>query len=376
MTKPLFIDKRIYQYIDPGLYKELEVYHRVDQYFWGGCTYISSPRYGTSDVWNFSSNQHMFESPDLKIKSSQTFADITDSRAKEFASLVENSGKRLVLHWSGGIDSTAMVTAVLKNFPKYLLSQIDICMNECSYLENPSFYHRAIEKNNLNCINNYMFDSSTLSRTSSESIVTDGEPADKLWGVRIGLLYLHRYGEESFTSTLEQGRHQFIEHLGNYMSNHQAEFYWHRVLENIRENQAPVTNIGELFWWINFNYYWLGHNVQWYGRHQIKDSQAWLNYQENYRPWYNSAEYQRWSFSRISEDPVNITNIKDFKKPAKQYIYDFINDDYFFHFKAKTVAGLRGPSKSDALVILDDGSAITDPAQIETFVQQHCLVKA
>lgn len=374
MKKPIYISCDLYQHLDRGLYQELEVYNKFDNDFWTGSRFIAHPRYGDSNVWNFSKNIPITDNIDLSMKFNQRLSDVSDMRAMDFLNLIVQTNKRLSIFWSGGIDSTLIIAAIIKNFPRYLLDQIDIYMNHYSFFENPDFFYRVIMQNNLRCINVDSVNEEKLESIFSNSIVTDGEPADKLWVVQVGLSYFYKYGESNFSSSFFKGKQQFVEFLQSHCSERQANFYYDYVVNNIKDVNAPVESMADLFWWINYNYHWIGHLMGWYMRHRHKNNKTWELYQKNYHAWYNTAEYQYWSFNDTKKDRVIFENIGQYKIEAKQYIYDIFKNDYFLNYKTKIASGQRGPSRCNGLAIFDDGTELSS-ADISEFVNTYCLIK-
>lgn len=374
MIKPIYISADIYRHLDPGTAQRLAVYNRADQHFWTGSIFVAHPRYGKCSTWDFADHDIIGSAPALDVRSDSTFADVTDQRARDLADTMKVNDKRLVVFWSGGIDSTVVVSAIVKNFDACLLRRVDIFCNNSSYLENPFFFNRII-KDRISYHNMDSVYPDILQGMFANNLVTDGEPADKLWLVEIGLTYLQKNGIDSFKASLSDGRSQFHAFLCEYMTQDQADEYWHHVVDNIAEVSAPIETIAELFWWINFNYHWRGHLLYWYLRCQDKDSDTFAAYRANYHPWYSTDSYQTWSLSCSAEKRLFIQNLADYKMEAKRYIYDLDHNDAYLRHKTKMASSQRGPCKpGQSLVLFSDGSCLDDPGQISAFRQQYCLI--
>jgi len=371
--RPIFIHSSIYQHLH-HMMQDLEVYHKADQDFWTGSEFIAHPRFGEQKIWNFKSDLDFACRPSLDQTQKKTFAEITDSRSGEILDIMKTTGKRLAVFWSGGIDSTVVLSAIVKNFPPSYLQMIDVYMNNHSFMEYPLYYNRVIKHHKLNCINIENLSSHQLPTLFAEKIVTDGEPADKLWLVKVGISYFQEYGFQAMHESLNQGHDRFIKFLCFYMDEDQAHHYWNFVIDNIFETQAPVETIADLFWWINYNYHWNGHLLIWYAKHLDKNNTAWMNYQLNYHPWYNSLDYQTWSFSDNAKLRLLFTNPSEYKMEAKTYIFDLLKDENFIRYKTKHASGHRGDSSYRGLVIFEDGSAINHASELGNFVRENCLL--
>ncbi len=104
---------------------------------------------------------------------SASFSEITDRRCR---SLKNNKFDRpWILYYSGGIDSTVMVCALLRNLDRADLDNVIIACNPSSVYENPGFFFEHIEPN-------FRLMSSTeiIDREISQNYYyLNGEPADQ-----------------------------------------------------------------------------------------------------------------------------------------------------------------------------------------------------
>ena len=87
--------------------------------------------------------------PHLRIPeykdTNNSFNDICDQRAKELMARAINNNRKIAIMYSGGIDSTTVVTSFFKNFPKVIVrDNVILLMNEHSIAENPNFYYNFI----------------------------------------------------------------------------------------------------------------------------------------------------------------------------------------------------------------------------------------
>ena len=74
----------------------------------------------------------------------KTLEEITDNRAREIAKDIVKTDKKVAVMWSGGIDSTLIIVALIKNLSPTELKNITICCNNYSIIENPIFYKNYI----------------------------------------------------------------------------------------------------------------------------------------------------------------------------------------------------------------------------------------
>jgi hypothetical protein len=96
-------------------------------------------RTGTLDV---GFNQYVNTPIPTTIRSSDDFEVIVEREARRIDEHAKKVGKKILILWSGGIDSTCVVSAFIKQ-------NIDIVVsyNNFSIEENPRFYREILEKN-------------------------------------------------------------------------------------------------------------------------------------------------------------------------------------------------------------------------------------
>ena len=75
---------------------------------------------------------------------SSALESVTDQRSWDLLAVLRREQCRLAVLWSGGIDSTIALAAIVKNWGPADLAQVDVVMNTSSYYENPVFYQQAI----------------------------------------------------------------------------------------------------------------------------------------------------------------------------------------------------------------------------------------
>jgi hypothetical protein len=114
--------------------------------------------------------------PKFNPNFSLTFDQVTDQRFYDLKQKQEN--KPWIVMWSGGIDSTVILTSILKNSSKADRQNVIVACNRISIYENPLFYYQHI-KPNFSVIDstNFNLNQDRLSRY----YVINGDPADALY---------------------------------------------------------------------------------------------------------------------------------------------------------------------------------------------------
>ena len=110
--KPVYISRKIYRCC-PQLTDHLNMYYNADVNFWAGTWFISKPRYGSWSVWDFADEPQAL-GPALIPDDSLTFESVTDQRSWDLLAVLRREQCRLAVLWSGGIDSTIALAAIVK----------------------------------------------------------------------------------------------------------------------------------------------------------------------------------------------------------------------------------------------------------------------
>lgn len=372
--KPLRISPQFYQLLPAGLQSQLEMFYLADTKFWHGYGPVSFPRYGQSKLWDFYIDRDCVFSPGLNQSTDKSFEEISDQRAIEIKHAMQQHNRELAVFWSGGIDSTVILTSIIKNFTPDELSNVTVIANNQSYFENPIFYHKIIKKFHLKTLNFKNLSNEIIQSLFDTYLVTDGEPADKLWISNAAIQFQIMHGGDLLAQPFKNTSCKFIEFLGQYMSNQQSHDYYDYLLQNIIETQVDINTTGDLFWWINFNFHWVEHLLIWYNLFPNKSAHSYNQYKKYYKPWYNTIDYQLWSLSSqsktIADDCYEL-----YKMPAKQYIHQLVDDDFYYNYKSKLGSSKPAPPPPPDFVILSDGSRLdhTNTAVLEKFINENCL---
>lgn len=374
--KPSRISSDFYQLLPSGLKSQLEVFNLADNKFWLGSHAISFPRYGQSRIWDFGLDTDYVSCPNLSHCHSDSFADISNARAIDIKKILQKQNQPLAVFWSGGIDSTVVLSSVIKNFDQADLKNVIVFANDQSYFENPIFFHRVIEQYGLTTVNFKNLSNKTIQSLFDTCLVTDGEPADKLWIANIAIQFESIYGQRLLDTPYQAAADKFIEFLSCYMSPAQAQTYYQYLICNIQEANVDIVTMGDLFWWINFNFHWIEHLLIWYAQFPVKTPDAYAQYKKNYRPWYNTDAYQLWS---LMDRPKSLVPDQHhlYKMPAKQYIHDLVKDPFYLNYKSKLGSSKSLEKAPSDMIILADGSVLdhSDSHTLEKFISQYCLVR-
>jgi len=247
-----------------------------------------------------------------------SYDDCCNSRAKQ----ILNTGKKLVVFWSGGIDSTTMLSALLKNSTKEQQQNISILMSNESIIQNENFYNDII-CGNLNIIPshdcvNYL--------GNDDYVCVVGENNDELFGTNFiyALTRLHDISilnkepsDVLLSFTLNSNKMMAIDNDITQISNNIA------IMKSITAKcPVKIDNIFTYFWWLNFCLMW---NVS-YTRIMSLSKQN-VKPEENYISFFNTKQFQLWSMNNINN--IDISSWKTIKQIAKDYIFSYYPDENY-----------------------------------------------
>lgn len=248
-----------------------------------------------------------------------SFTDVADSRAADLWS----EKKPIILYWSGGIDSTTALVALLKIMPHD--GDLTICCNENSVAEYPEFFRKHIEGKltvHTPTIKDVPTDRFYISSAFDVPVF-----ANALTHLENSLLVTGELGDQIFGSVA------FVNDASKI--NGDLEDYLSQFSETRDEIDAlnaacpiPIKSITTLLWWWNFSCKW--EEVVWRSLVHLDGD---INKFKNIRHFFNTPDFQRWS---IANDDLKIKDtIASYKWIAKDYIHDFSNDDDYRQNKIK-----------------------------------------
>lgn len=290
--------------------------------------FLTAPR-GQHSLNPFNFYKHeKFNIPAFK-KINLTFSEATDSRAKEIAELCSSNELPIVVCWSGGIDSTVILSAIVKNFTQKLKDRVVVMMNNASYFENPYFYENIIKKEKFTIVNkcNYGW---------SEANIIVGEPADALW-IQADIVELDLLSKGSFQFDLIKNPDLLINFLADKSSHEHARWLYEMILQDSKANGFELNSYEDFYWWLKFNFCYSGNcfHVSEFADAARSNIFNLDLFQTTLIPWYHSDEYQLWSMNNCSNGVKYQGGISSYKMPAKEYIYSVDGNSRYRDFKTK-----------------------------------------
>jgi hypothetical protein len=245
-------------------------------------------------------------------------------------SVTEN--KTITVMWSGGIDSTCMLTSLLSVANDSELDRITVLLNKDSILENPDFYRKHLI-GKIKCK-----DSNSWSSHINPSIIfLTGEGGDQM-----GWFGFTRYSETAFNELgwdflkMAATSDNIIKCLEKVCRNAEvAVLCYERVIEPLRQTSVvDVGTVSQSLWWAIFCIKW--QNVYLRIMNNLIDTQyVTTDYMKsNFKMFFQSEDIQQWIMHN-NEKALWVKKFTDIKLPLKEIIYQFDKNQNYLENKVK-----------------------------------------
>jgi hypothetical protein len=261
-----------------------------------------------------------------------SFEQVSDQRCIDLRA--SHWHKPWVIQWSGGIDSTVIMTSILRNIPPGDFKNIRVWCNNSSIYENPKFFLEHI-KPNFEIISDY----ETLAMLQDDFIFA-GESGYVL-GIEKHKIHAERSGFDDLGQDLlwADNRDQLVAYCDTVgwpsTSKHDfSNWLYNAMEENIRSTGLPINTVSEWWWWLLFNHHCSSNLMQHIDHYCLKETHH--KFLENFVPWFHSDLYQRWGIHNLDK----ITKMQN-KDIAKQYIHTVFKNEIYLNFKTKVISGSR-----------------------------------
>jgi hypothetical protein len=280
-----------------------------------------------------------------------------DLRAEEIYQQAQRTNKKIMILWSGGIDSTSLLVAMLKIVPATEQRQrLIVCLNSDSVVENLVFYKKFIS-NQLPVLNSKLveLDNNFL----NQHIVLHGDPADALFGPSASK-YVHLISKQTHlqpwknhVDLLYQCFNAFPEIF------HESTGRWlvDKIINNLEETQPEqVITIADWFWWLYVNFKWEGSLWRPFHSTLIRKNQNVAISEQHSRDYldtvfFNAEYFQRWSYTNLQNLFPN--GLASHKHEIKKYIFEFDKNACYQQNKRKTfsisVDLINGSTNDDSI---------------------------
>lgn len=266
------------------------------------------------------------------IDTNITYEEAAMSRVKDLVNQSED--KKINLMYSGGIDSSVMLTSFINYMGIDQASKkLNIMMSNESIIENPWMWEKFIRPG-FNVVNSKEFDLATL---KADTIYINGELNDQLYGNMILLKAVNELSQitgkdlSDFIVDEEFLYDMFTKYSG--FSPRSAK-KWANVFMNLMSTcPTAEKTYWTMTWWYGFACKWVNVKYRIHTYNNIQDSTYALSTRENYSviPFFDSTDFQLWSMN--NKEPKNLQTFDTYKWTAKQYVSKLLGQEYMAKLK-------------------------------------------
>jgi hypothetical protein len=249
-----------------------------------------------------------------------------DEKAHEILSHCRDEDKELRVSWSGGIDSTNAIVALLKFHEEYPEVDMKVCLNQKSIDEYPWFYTNLIESNDrIEIYRGEVMEAEDLGEnealglnmsrdTGRDYVVVTGELGDQIFGAKILVPDIKENGTDGTVKM----------HYSNVFSPDMAT-YLEPLIDAMPDDWDR--DCGHVMHWLNFILKWQWCQLRMFVMYPV----PYLKY----RHFFDHDPLQQWCLQNNMQVKWPEYDIKRYKEVAKRYIADFTGDEEYYIDKEK-----------------------------------------
>ena len=224
--------------------------------------------------------------------------------------IVEAAGsKKIVVTWSGGIDSSLTLAELLKIAPK---EQLAVMMNDNSIREYSEYYEKYI-KDQLEIRQMDFYTPNSLKNSLKDGIIVTGHLLDPVFGAG-----MYRTMPQS---KLSQKMADFLKEVDKFSQ----ENYTRLIQACPRE----IVDVKDFFWWLDYALNYQAEQLMWL----LEIDEMILD--KNLFHFGGTSDWNDYAVSTSAETKYPGYEFKNYKLPLKKQLYEFTKDDEYTKEKIK-----------------------------------------
>ena len=297
-----------------------------------------------------------------------TYADCCRQRARELLDHSKNINKQIVVLYSGGIDSSTIVSAFLdvcddtSDFERVIVAH-----NEMSIVENPSLYNlfkNKFEKKSSEVMN-FLFD--------GRFIIVHGECNDQLFGSAVSVKLSGNKGYDILKQETSVDNLINLIGYGKQMTERECSLIVMNIFKPLMDStDIDLSKLYYLLWYINFTLKW--QNV-YYRICAIDSYKFGLKNLYTHFSFFNTNNFQLWTLNNLHRLIDLNDSIKTYKQTAKDYIYTISKDEDYKIYKEKKGSLLHVYKGNNVInQIFVDDSRSSEPLGEDSWNDQNSFV--
>lgn len=254
-----------------------------------------------------------------------------DRYTQVLANLQKHNG--LLVEWSGGIDSTFIVAALIKYGNKEVWNNTKIYYNEYSVDENPYFARDIIVKHFPHRYNSTDYGFKRIFEPNDGMLRLTGAGGDRICASEMGMRWLLIYGASDISFANNKDKIlEFMASAYGDTTSRAGELIYNAVVTTAQEYKLDIATVGDFFWWWDYNF----GTFDLYGfmRYCTPD----INIAEltaGSLGWFETKQYQQWALQEYQSTTFADYSAGTSHLQHKRLIYEVDHNDFYFNFKNK-----------------------------------------
>jgi len=296
--------------------------------------------------------------PEMRIPTydpnfSMTYEECCQARVRELLAKQEQLDVPIRLMYSGGIDSSLVLTSFIKELGQAEAEKrLQVFLSMESIEENPWMWERILRRSNFTILNG----ESHAGDWGKDRIMIGGECNDQVLGSDTYRNLLH-WGGPGFLSKPWTETILTEYHMWRGLTQTDAEMWTQLLSDHLRRAPCVVETVADWWWWINFSCKWnfVYYRILLYARDH---SHINADYMDNYYyQFYSDDNFQRWS---MVDRTHKVTDTwLSYKWHARKLVADLCGDEYNQKLKRGSLWRLLG-FKPVAELLDDDFNYVMD----------------
>jgi hypothetical protein len=229
-------------------------------------------------------------------------------------------GVPIKFHWSGGIDSSAALTAFIELLGVQEAKRvIQIVMSSNGIYENPYMW-KIIRKEGFQIINSLTFEDTF----SSDYIAVNGEGGDQIHGTDVYRILIRKYGSDIIGKPWTEELIKDFVRFRSKLSPEESDILTRVMIYQVKQSNLDIKTMGDFCWWLNFTCKWTSTFYRLLTKSSTKVERETVN--NCFYPFYSSKEFQLWSMYKREEKHKG--NWNTYKWKAKEYVCGLVGEEY------------------------------------------------
>lgn len=294
-------------------------------------------------------------------ESDVTYSECCDIAATDLLKKLTGDNK-LYIMYSGGIDSTCILAALLKNSSPQQQQDFVIILSKESIAENKNFFFKFIA-GNLNYISSTRLKYLNL---NDNDIVTHGESNDQFYDTSEHLSYAYR--KNKLISVDVNLISRMLLNYRNPTDSYNleiSEIYKYILDYSAKAVGLELTCIADYHQWQMLNFIYT-YTIS-------RPNLLFPNLSKNFQPFYNCRYFNIWTMNKIANKNYDTKGF--FKKETRDYIFEFDKNEYYYQFKNKVGSGPRLTVFESPAFILNDCNEKVEPSVLYQYYIKENIFK-